>query len=172
MKKIFTLLLLMTNVYLMYSQELIQENDKLIYIADIPETNAEDIKNKSSVKIKSHFGITDYQETNYGISFNWKNDRVVWYKEYKATFDCRVDLFIKDDKIKIQFTDIIHTPEKETGDMRSGSKYEDEYPSKFTTNILVRSVTRKQWIKFKENYYQQVKAFCHKIVSEKDEMDF
>lgn len=171
MKKIFTLFLLITNV-LLYSQELIQEDDKLIYIADIPETTAEDIKNRSSVKIKSHFGITEYQETNYGLSFNWKNDRVVWYKKYKNTFTSRVDVFIKDNKIKIQFTDIIHYPLEESGDMKNGSKYEDEYPSKFTNNILVRSPMRKEWIKLKENYYQQVKAFCHKIVSEKDEMDF
>ena len=171
MKKIFTLFLLMTNV-LLYSQELIQEDDKLIYISDIPETTAEDIKNRSSVKIKSHFGITEYQETNYGLAFNWKNDRVVTYKKYKDTFTSRVDVFIKDNKIKIQFTDITHSPVEEHPDMKSGSKYEDEYPSKFTTNLLVRSSIRKQWIKFKQNYYQQVKAFCQKIVSEKDEMDF
>ena len=170
MKKIFTLCLIITNV-LLYSQELKQEDDKLIYISDLPDMKAEDIKLRSSVNIKGYYGIDNYQETNYGLSFNWKNDRVKGYKKHNSTFDCRVDVFIKDNKIKIQFTDMVHSG-IDSPDLKDGSKYEDEYPSKFTTNIMLKSFIRKEWVKLKEHHNSQVKEFCNKIISEKDPMDF
>jgi hypothetical protein len=86
-----------------------KDNNKLIFIDSIKGMKTIDIAKMVSSNIKAISGISNfgYDEALNTISFSWVNGYVKFdkYEEYSATYI--VNIWVKDEKIKMQFSEIL-----------------------------------------------------------------